>query len=168
MMKTAAILAVLLILTIAGLWTAFGHPSTPVDLVRTGYLEYNKTTTVGNALEHTFSNGQWKAFKTDKGVTVVEFDGSRPFFTGNLDEGQTPNCDINLICNALFAKFRQVCANAPETDFRNSCIYKIVQKNASDPVPVTIQFSLNADGTFQYLANDTYSNPVELFETIYN
>lgn len=50
-----------------------------INKVRNGYLEYNKTTTVGQALEHTFSNGTWKSFTTDKGATIVEFDGSEPF-----------------------------------------------------------------------------------------
>src|ERR1035437_4826741 len=51
----------------------------PIDTVRKGYRESNKTTTVGKALEGTFSNGTWKTFNTQKGATIVEFDGFEPF-----------------------------------------------------------------------------------------
>src|ERR1035438_7580629 len=42
----------------------------PIDTVRNGYLESNKTTTVGKALEGTFPNGTWKTFTTNKGATI--------------------------------------------------------------------------------------------------
>jgi hypothetical protein len=50
-----------------------------IDIVRNGYLKYNRTTTIGQALAGTFQNGEWKSFTTKKGATIVEFDGSEPF-----------------------------------------------------------------------------------------
>jgi hypothetical protein len=50
-----------------------------IDTVRNGYLKYNQTTTIGQALAGTFKNGEWKVFTTEKGATIVEFDGSEPF-----------------------------------------------------------------------------------------
>jgi hypothetical protein len=54
-------------------------PQSAINKVRNGYLKYNQTTTIGQALAGTFQNGEWKSFTTKKGATIVEFDGSEPF-----------------------------------------------------------------------------------------
>lgn len=110
-MKNAAIIG---ILAAASLLTGC---RSAIDKVRNGYLEYNKTTTVGQALEHTFSNGTWKTFSTDKGVTIVEFDGSEPFskFRNTSTTNPPPDtaeCTANLICAALDKKFNDYCNSA--------------------------------------------------------
>jgi hypothetical protein len=74
-LRTAFILS----LAAVGLLTGCRSISSNVHTVRNGYLEYNKTITIGQALEHTFSNGKWNSFTTDKGATFVEFDGTEPF-----------------------------------------------------------------------------------------
>jgi hypothetical protein len=76
----------------------------PIDTVRNGYLESNKTTTVGKALEGTFPNGTWKTFITQKGVTIVEFDGFEPF--GNFS---VFGCEADLNCAALYKKLEGYC-----------------------------------------------------------
>lgn len=54
-------------------------PQSAINKVRNGYLKYNQTTTIGQALAGTFQNGEWKSFTTEKEATIVEFDGSEPF-----------------------------------------------------------------------------------------
>jgi hypothetical protein len=78
------------------------------NTVRNGYLQYNRTITIGQALEHTFSNGKWKSFTTEKGATIVEFDGSEPFskFRGAVE------CSANPICAALYKKISDNCSSA--------------------------------------------------------
>jgi hypothetical protein len=103
---------------IAGILTAailLSGCRSAINKVRNGYLEYNRTTTVGQALEHSFSNGKWKSFTTDKGVTLVEFDGSHPFkeargMWGNPDSAE---CSNNLICAALAKKLADDCNSNP-------------------------------------------------------
>jgi hypothetical protein len=95
----------------------------PISKVRNGYLEYNKTTTVGQALEHSFQNGTWKSFTTEKGVTIVEFDGSHPFkeargIWGNPDSAE---CSDNLICAALAKKLEDDCnSNSDALNYKNT------------------------------------------------
>jgi hypothetical protein len=179
--------------------------SPTIDLVRNGYLKYNKTTTVGNALEHTFSNGTWKSFTTDKGTTIVEFDGSYPF----------KECigSPSPICSTLAYKIMDACKTDPtvvaynilsrqlndaqeavnsaqntdnvssanatrdqlktqldaSTDPGPACATAAETKAADLPVPMTIQFSLNADHTtFQYVGSDLALPDDQLFEKIYN
>lgn len=94
----------------------------PIDTVRNGYLKYNQTTTIGKALAGTFSNGTWKSFATNKGVTIVEFDGSEPFSefrsTLALTGGHmgSNECSENLICAALDKKFSDYCDSAAGQD----------------------------------------------------
>lgn len=46
-----------------------------IDLVKGGIMEFNKTTTLGKALDNWKSceNREWEEFKTDNGVKVVQF-----------------------------------------------------------------------------------------------
>ncbi len=86
------------------------------NTVRNGYLKYNQTTTIGQALEHTFANGKWKSFKTEKGATIVEFDGSETFskFRNTSTTNQPPDyaeCSINPICAALDKKINDYCSS---------------------------------------------------------
>lgn len=99
------------ILTAVCLLAGCRSNSSNVATVRNGYLEYNKTTTVAQALEHTFSNGTWKTFNTAKGVTIVEFDGSHPFkeARGIWGSPASEECSNNLICAALAKKIDSDC-----------------------------------------------------------
>jgi hypothetical protein len=200
-----------------------------INKVRNGYLKYNQTTTIGQALEHTFSSSTWKSFTTAKGTTIVEFDGSAPH--GELSNGLR-DCNSNLICAALDKKIEADCnsnsdalsykttydnlnlqisevnqkldalnkqlsnnwsdqardnlyrkggeydellKNRPVlqnqlrdlTDPKPACFDNAYKQNAGDPIPVVVQFSINHDGTFQYLASDTFT-PEELFSKMYN
>jgi hypothetical protein len=196
-------------------------PKSAVNKVRNGYLKYNQTTTIGQALEHTFSNGTWKSFTTAKGATIVEFDGAAPF--GELNNGLR-DCNSNLICAALNKKFNDFCNSPagwdqPTKDYHiesdrlwakvlevrkqqsalntsaadygskahdldeeqsqlqakainlhepeNTCLQNSAKQNADLPIPIAIQFSINHDGTFQFLASDTFT-PEELFSKMYN
>jgi hypothetical protein len=92
-----------------------------INKVRNGYLEYNKTTTIGQALEHTFSNGKWKSFTTEKGATIVEFDGSYPF--GKLYDPSTgeSSCTGSLVCAALLKKLENDCnSNSNASNYQNT------------------------------------------------
>lgn len=79
-----------------------------IGKVRNGYLEDNKTTTIGQALENTFQNGNWKSFITEKGVTVVEFDGTVPLSKGVLF------CSTSGPCTSLVKKIKDDCAPDPD------------------------------------------------------
>jgi hypothetical protein len=110
-------------------------PQAPVDLVRNGYLKSNQTTTIGRALEHTFSNGTWKSFTTDKGVTIVEFDGSSTL--GELYSPSTgeDSCSAMPVCAALLAKIEASCktslANPTRTQELNDQISALQEKAAA-------------------------------------
>jgi hypothetical protein len=68
---------IFLALSLSGLFTGCHETAapapapSPTNIVRSGYMEVNKTTTIGQAIDHTFQNGKWTSFTTDKGVTVV-------------------------------------------------------------------------------------------------
>jgi hypothetical protein len=65
---------------------AVSHAETKaIDLVKNGILKIDKddgtfksydSTTVGKAFDGTFQDGKWTSFETDKGATVVEFNGT--------------------------------------------------------------------------------------------
>jgi hypothetical protein len=72
-------------------------------------------------LEHTFSNGKWKSFTTEKGETIVEFDGSHPF--GKLYDPSTgeSSCTGYLVCAALLKKFENDCnSNSDALNYQNT------------------------------------------------
>lgn len=212
-----------------------------INIVRNGYLEYNKTTTIGQALAGTFQVGEWKAFKTEKGAIIVEFDGSQVFgafgeFDSTGDQGGTDgNCEANLICMALWNKLDADCrSNADALGYKTTydnltlqlsavnqqiddldkqlsntsisdydrvrdnlyrkdgkyeelgkereqlqnrlrdlkdpspaCFNSACEQNVKDPIPITVQFSINYDGTFQYEANDMGLSVEALFKKIY-
>ena len=137
----------------------------PIDTVRNGYLESNKTTTVGKALEGTFPNGTWKTFITQKGVTIVEFDGAEPFgqafsqaFSQTLNdtdaerEQKEERCFNWDACRIVLLKRKNECVSNP--DAKPSCLDDFPKQHANDLLPVVVQFSINQDGkTFQYEAN---------------
>ena len=138
----------------------------PIDTVRNGYLESNKTTTVGKALEGTFPNGTWKTFITQKGVTIVEFDGAEPFgqafsqaFSQTLNdtdaerEQKEERCFNWDACRIVLLKRKNECVSNP--DAKPSCLDDFSKQHANDLLPVSVQFSVNQDGkTFQYEANN--------------
>jgi hypothetical protein len=53
--------------------------SSVISIVRNGVLKDYNMATVGRAFEGTFQNARWSSFETQKGVTVVQFDGTIPF-----------------------------------------------------------------------------------------
>lgn len=72
-------------------------------------------------MEHTFSNGKWKSFTTEKGETIVEFDGSHPF--GKLYDPSTgeSSCTGSLVCAALLKKFENDCnSNSDALNYQNT------------------------------------------------
>lgn len=72
-------------------------------------------------MEHTFSNGKWKSFTTEKGETIVEFDGSHPF--GKLYDPSTgeSSCTGYLVCAALLKKFENDCnSNSDALNYQNT------------------------------------------------
>jgi hypothetical protein len=90
-----------------------------INIVRNGYLEYNKTITIGQALAGTFHGGEWKVFKTEKGAVIVEFDAAEPLSkfqgeSGLLDSG----CADNPSCAALNTKVNDYCqSTAVQTQY---------------------------------------------------
>lgn len=51
-------------------------PNRYVKMVRNGYPEAYPDTTYGEAFDKYFSNQEWKAFKSEKGDNIVEFNGT--------------------------------------------------------------------------------------------
>jgi hypothetical protein len=206
---------------------AAATPQSVIDLVRNGYLESNKTTTIGKALAGTFQNGAWKSFATDKGTTVVEFDGSIPFSKFSDGSVSIPDqiinqqiCAITETCIALLTKITDNCnsedgqsefiknkieevsakSNARAARFKDqklldqdaewselrkeesklmgertnpseakeACMADTMDGHAKDPISFIVQFSINHDGTFQYLANSMGLTQKAFFEKIYN
>jgi hypothetical protein len=202
-------------------------PQSVIDLVRNGYLESNKTTTIGKALAGTFQNGAWKSFATDKGTTVVEFDGSVPFSKFTDGSVSIPDqiinqqiCAITETCIALLTKITDNCnsedgqsefienkieevsakSSARAAKFKDqklldqdaewselgkeesklmgertnpseakeACMADTMDEHAKDPISFIVQFSINHDGTFQYLANSMGLTQKAFFEKIYN
>ncbi|MGB7984978.1 MAG: hypothetical protein WCF54_07455 [Terracidiphilus sp.] len=208
----------LVALSLSGLLT--GCHKTAVNQVRTGYMEFNKTTALGQAIDHTFQNGKWTSFTTEKGVTIVEFDGTAPFskFTSGLEL----SCSANATCIAAVKKAAEYCDSlAGQAPFQNieeqkatlktqlaelqhednvmysqgehgqnytdlnkkemdvqqqilqlgtpesACINHVYTQNANVGTPVTIQFTVNHDGTFQYEADNVSRTNEQLFTFIY-
>jgi|ERR1035437_3813975 hypothetical protein len=147
----------------------------PIDTVRNGYLESNKTTTVGKALEGTFPNGTWKTFTNNKGATIVEYDASEPFSKFVSDSAQPlyqRGCLHNDVCEDLVHKIRDDCIANPVNDTyikqTTNCPNEAYKQHADDPIPVGVQFSVNQDGkTFQYSANNFGWGDEELLNEIY-
>jgi hypothetical protein len=143
----------------------------PIDTVRNGYLESNKTTTVGKALEGTFPNGTWKTFITQKGVTIVEFDAVEPFskfFSDSAPPLYQGGCLHYDVCRDLLNKGINDCMSKHVNDTNINCKDEASKQHADDPIPVVVQFSVNQDGkTFQYLANNLGWQDEELLEEIY-
>jgi hypothetical protein len=116
----------------------------------------------------------WKTFITQKGVTIVEFDGFEPFSNFVL------TCPANLICAALYKKLDDYChsdagkalyskdQSSYDAQDYTTCWDTTTKQHANDPIPVVVQFSINHDGTtFQYEANDMGLSVEALFEKIY-
>lgn len=87
-----------------------------VNVVRSSYLEYNKTISIGQALDHKFQNGTWKSFTSDKGATIVEFDGTIPFkkISGmtldlNATDNFPPVCGSTPTCVAFAEQITKSC-----------------------------------------------------------
>jgi hypothetical protein len=189
-MKTKCTIC-LALLTIAGLLSAcHTNPSNPsttpptpsvIDAVRNGYLESNKTTTVGKAIEGTFQNGTWKTFTTNKGTTIVEFDGFEPFsqewqaFSQALNdlndtdaerEQKEERCFNWEACRIVLLKRKEECISNP--DAKPSCLDDFSKQHANDLLPVSVQFSVNQDGkTFQYAANNMGWDADVVFHEMY-
>jgi len=51
-------------------------PADPVETVKGMIMDDYPTTTIGKAFDSAFNNPVWKSFKTEKGQTVVEFNGN--------------------------------------------------------------------------------------------
>ncbi len=81
--------------------TQSAAPQSSIDTVRNGYLQINRTSTLGQALGGTYKNGTWKSFTSEKDATVVEFDASESFGEV-LNAGMT--CLANDSCAALHTK----------------------------------------------------------------
>ena len=218
---------IFLALSLSGLFTGCHETAapapapSPTNIVRSGYMEVNKTTTIGQAIDHTFQNGKWTSFTTDKGVTVVEFDGTVPFskFTSGLEL----SCSANAACTAAVKKSAEYCGSlAGQAPFQNieeqkaslkaqlaelqhedsvmysqgdhgqnytdlnkkemdvqqqilqlgtpesTCINHVYTQNANVMTPVSIRFTVNHDGTFQYEADNVSNTQEQLFAYIYN
>ena len=88
------------------------RPNPSIKRVRNGYLQANRTTTIGQALEHTFSNGQWTTSTSEKGVTFVEFHGTWPFskFRGS-NATELLWCSSNETCSQLEKRIADTCSS---------------------------------------------------------
>ncbi|MFZ0305620.1 MAG: superinfection immunity protein [Terracidiphilus sp.] len=154
----------------------FAPKPSAIDTVRNGYLSYNKTITIGQALGNTFQKGVWKTFVTEKGATWVEFDGSQRFgdIIGKPGEGinqaiqRIQECEKRPMCKLEFETVTQSCPPDQGESGLSPCLVDAFAKAADDPILVTIQFSINHDGTFQYEANDLNMEADDLFEKMYN
>lgn len=94
-----------------------------LDKVKSGVLEFNKTITVGQALDNwkSCASREWKEFKTDNGVQVVEF-----------------TCNQNIAAYA--EQLRAGNPSAPNLKL----LYLDIASNKT-----IFQFTLNKDDTFQ-------------------
>ena len=117
-----------------------------VTTVRNGVLNDYNTTTVGKAFEGTFQNAKWSSFVADKGVTVVQFDGTIVFNVLH-DAGD----GMNLFEAASEECITSVGVGDPSVQ---SNINKLLDMDAMNklskcmngqPVPVRFQFSLSED-----------------------
>ena len=147
-------------------------PQSVIDLVRNGYLESNKTTTIGKALAGTFQNGAWKSFATDKGTTVIEFDGTE-LFGDALDSSSTFDKILDKIHEDCKAEAAKTASSEEHTAFETqteleTCIKTAFQQHNNDAIPISVQFTVNHDGGFQYLANNMGLTTEELIKKIYN
>jgi len=105
-------------------------PENYVELVRDGYLQEYKTTTIGKAFDASFDNPQWKAFETDKGVIVVEFNGS------------TSQKTHENACRLVLAEHAGV---MPESEFRELMDSGKLDAMWTPGVPATVQFTIGLD-----------------------
>jgi hypothetical protein len=173
--KTTVFLIALAALVIAGFLAFFfiKHSSySAINTVRDGYLDYNRTTTVGNALKHAFLNGSWRTFTANNGATVVEFDGKAAFSQlYRAEEGNAELCQATKPCMDLFNRLVDSCRE-PETSSnyqnQNDCLDDKVKQSASTQIPIAIQFTINNDKTFQLAATDQSWSTAEVLYFMYN
>jgi hypothetical protein len=151
----------------------------PIDIVRNGYLESNKTTTIGNALAGTYKDGTWKSFTSDRGATVVEFDATEPHSESMLQAlliAQQTNDKIDAECKAQSDKVeadkkeesKGTTQEGPDTADLSTCQKAASERHANDPILVNVQFTVNHDGTFQYHSNSMGMSTEELIAKIYD
>jgi hypothetical protein len=173
--KKTIFLIALSVLVVAGFLAFFfiKHSSySAINTVRDGYLDYNRTTTVGNALKHAFLNGSWRTFTANDGATVVEFDGKAAF--SQLYRAKDMNavlCQATKPCMDLFNHLVDSCKE-PETSSnyqnQNACLDDKVEQAASTQIPIAIQFTINNDKTFQIAATDQSWSTDEVLYFMYD
>lgn len=150
MKKLLFILPFLMILTSCGSGSGSGSD---IDAVKGGVMEFNKTTTLGQALDNWKSceNSNWSEFETSNGIKVVQF-----------------KCQHKII--AYMKKAKSLLPKKEQAEATQLDITSNVQ---------TFQFTINKDDSFQIdnvQVKTTWSDgtsfndsqkPVEQLETAY-
>jgi len=115
---------------------ASGCASNPVDSVKNGVLNLDKSTTIGDVFKgyKYFTNGEWKVIHDQQNRTIVQFSGTLPRFTKQFWNNLAEN-------NHYFAKI--------EED-ENPYIHKKVNK-----IMYIAQFKIDKDDTSKF--NLSYS-----------
>jgi hypothetical protein len=146
-----------------------------VETVRKGVLTGYNSTTVGKAFEGTFQNPKWTSFKTPKGATVVEFNGTfvpRPSSTWKavehsingfadilMDESlPVPSAIVHPVTEACIGKLN-LTQEVHDAHWKEDWYWMFNPEHARDEVSAKIKScvneSLNAPVSFQFtvLAN---------------
>lgn len=99
-----------------------GCGESDIDIVKNGVMDFNKTITIGNALDNWKSceSSKWDSFQTDNGIKVVEFS-----------------------CKHKISSFMDKMKELSSERNRNSGAFNVTTNTQ------TFQFTLNQDSTFQ-------------------
>lgn len=125
-----------------------------VDLVKKGIMDFNKTTTVGQALDNWSSceKKEWESFETDNGMTVVQF-----------------------TCHHKIMEYMKKAKSLLSQEEQPKASYMDVVSDTQ-----TFQFTINKDETFQIsnvqtefvwadgTKSESSQKPVEQLEAAYN
>lgn len=172
--KTTIFLIALAVLVIAGFLIFFiKHSSySAINTVRDGYLDYNRTTTVGKALDHAFQQGKWKTFRADNGATIVEYDAKASFSQlYRVQDASAGLCQIDKHCQEVldhlfsYCKSEEALSKYPSED---DCVTNGLELAKPMQFPVAIQFSINNDHSFQVAAMDPAWSVQDLLTIMYD
>jgi hypothetical protein len=138
-----------------------------VTTVRNGVLNDYNTTTVGKAFEGTFQDAKWSSFVTDKGVTVVQFDGTIVFNVlhdasdgMNLFEAASKECltSVGLGDPSVRLDLNKLVRMEDAFNKLSKCMN-------GQPVPVRFQFSLSEDKKAFKITHMNVVNVYKAFDT---
>ena len=161
-----------------------GCTKTDIEIVQSGTLDFNKTTTVGKALDNWQSceSKMWSQFETNSGVQVVEFDcvlKTTEYIKKiesllNQQKKDESNGETPPPAAPLEGAYVQT-QDAPSAEQPSNLALGFSAALDISAISMVFQFTINKDGTFQihntqqefmWADNTIFSQPQQPVETL--